>query len=379
MSGAGDAVGALSDDGLVGAYVLVVDDEAAVAKVTGALLEQAGYRVTVETSPEQALQRLSSERVDVVLTDLRMPGMDGLTLLRRVRQLQPDVPVVMLTAHATVTSAIEALRAGAADFMLKPVDRDELVFTIGKAAARRPGCDGGATSPLIGDAPALREVRELITKAGRSSAAVLVRGETGTGKELVAQAIHAASARKDKPFVILHCAALPDALLESELFGYERGAFTGATQRKPGRAELAEGGTLFFDEIGEITPALQVKLLRLLQEKEVTRLGGTASVRLDLRFIAATHRDLERAVADGTFREDLYYRLNVIPRDRAAPGPAPLRYHRPGAIVRGRLGPDRPRRVRPDGRAGLAGQRAAAPQLRGAADRAERQRRYRRR
>lgn len=292
---------------------MVIDDEPAVATVLSALLKQGGYRTVVETVPERAMERLQSERIDVVLTDLRMPGMDGLAVLRRCRQLQPDVPVVMISAQATVGAAIEALRAGAADFLLKPVDREELLFIVAKAAARRPGFANGASLPLLGEAPCFGELRRLITKAGRATATVLIRGETGTGKELVARAIHDSSERRDGPFVTLNCAALPDTLLESELFGYEKGAFTGAAQQKPGRVELAEGGTLFLDEIGEITPAMQAKLLRLLQNKEITRLGGAKTQQVNVRFLAATHQDLESAVQEGKFRQDLYYRLNVIP------------------------------------------------------------------
>ena len=293
--------------------VLVLDDEPAVAKVLGALLAQAGYRVVVETDGERALARVGAERVDAVLTDLRMPGMDGLTVLGRCRRLQPDLPVVILTAHATVSSAIEALRAGATDFMLKPVDRDELLYTMSKALSRRPCWGSSSGQPLLGESAAMQELRELITKAGRSPATVLIRGETGTGKELTAAAVHQASDRRDGPFIALNCAALPDALLESELFGYEKGAFTGAVQQKPGRVELAQGGTLFLDEVAEMSPALQAKLLRLLQNKEITRLGGSEAIAVNVRFVAATHQDLTRAITEGTFREDLYYRLSVIP------------------------------------------------------------------
>ena len=303
------------------AQVLVVDDDRAVGLVLTGLHKQAGHDASYVASAEEALARVASRPVDVVLTDLRMPSMDGMELLERLRERVPDLPVIMLTAHGTVQTAVEAMKKGASDFLSKPFDRDEVLYTVGKALAaahhaneRPPPAPSPepAEAPWLGDSESMKEVAELVTRAARSTSTVLVRGESGVGKEIVARAIHQASGRTG-PFVAVHCAALPEPLLESELFGYERGAFTGATQRKPGRVELAQGGTLFLDEIGDVTPSVQVKLLRLLQEKEYQRLGGTDSLKADVRFVAATHRDLETLVAEGELRDDLFYRLNVIP------------------------------------------------------------------
>ncbi|MBI5515988.1 MAG: sigma-54-dependent Fis family transcriptional regulator [Deltaproteobacteria bacterium] len=295
--------------------MLLVDDEPGLGKVLGALLRQEGIGSLYASSGEEALGLLASRPVDVVVSDLRMPGMDGMQLFARVQARWPEVPVVFLTAHGTVALAVEAMRAGAADFLLKPVDRQELLFTVRKALARaaREPAPSAAPEGFVGDSGAMREVYALLDRAARGHATVLLRGESGTGKEVAARALHARSPRRDGPFVAIHCAALPDALLESELFGYEKGAFTGAVQRKPGRLELAQGGTVFLDEVGEVTPAVQAKLLRVLQERQFERLGGTATLRADVRFVAATHRDLEAMIAQGTFREDLFYRLSVVP------------------------------------------------------------------
>jgi two-component system response regulator AtoC len=257
-----------------------------------------------------------------------MPGMDGIALLGRISHGWPEVPVIILTAHGSIQLAVEIMKLGAADFMVKPFDRDEVLFVIRKALAtasrnQRQGPPGDGLS-LIGESAAMAEVRDTIRRAAGGVATVLIRGETGTGKELVAHAVHRQSRRAGKPFVKLNCAALPDSLLESELFGHEKGAFTGAVSRKPGRVELAHGGTLFLDEIGDVPLTTQVKLLRILQERELERLGGTETVKVDVRFIAATHRDLEALVEVGHFREDLFYRLNVVPLEvpplRTRPG-----------------------------------------------------------
>jgi DNA-binding NtrC family response regulator len=300
--------------------VLVVDDDAAVGKVLAALMTQAGYAATWAESAEAALSELGKRAYDVVISDVRMPGMDGMTLLEKLSREQPDLPVVLLTAHGTVPMAVEAMRKGAADFLLKPFDRDEVLFVVRKALegsraerqappARAPSSDLG----LVGSSPEMEEIRTMIRQAAPAPSTVLIRGESGTGKELVARAIHNLSPRAKGPFVKLNCGALPESLFESELFGYEKGAFTGATQRKPGRAELASGGTLFLDEVGDMPAAIQVKLLRLLQEKEFERLGGTETLKADVRVVAATHRPLEDMMKAGTFREDLFYRLNVVP------------------------------------------------------------------
>jgi two-component system response regulator AtoC len=296
--------------------VLVVDDDVAVARVMGALLEQAGHKVEVSSSGEKALEILAERPFDVVVTDQAMPGMDGLELLTRVHERWPEIPVVMVTAHGTVQLAVEAMKRGCADFMVKPVDREQLLFVVQKElhkSARDLPAATDAAAGFVGSSSAMKEVHALVKRAAPGTATVLVRGESGTGKELIAREIHEQSPRGKGPFVKLHCAALPETLLESELFGYEKGAFTGAAARKPGRVELAQNGTLFLDEIGDVTPAVQVKLLRLLQEKEFERLGSTQTLKADVRFVAATHRPLEQMVKAGQFREDLFYRLAVVP------------------------------------------------------------------
>ncbi|WP_426733133.1 sigma-54-dependent transcriptional regulator [Myxococcus faecalis] len=297
--------------------VLLVDDDPAVAKVLGALLGQAGLATHTARNGTEALALLERWPVDVVVSDVRMPGMDGMQLLAEMGRLWPDVPVILITAHGTVPLAVEAMKAGAADFVLKPFDREEILFTIRKALLR---AQGEATneplrtpSAFVGGSQRMLEAQALLAKAATGMATVLLRGESGTGKELAAKAVHDGSPRHAGPFVKLHCAALPDTLLESELFGYEKGAFTGAATRKPGRVELAHGGTLFLDEIGDISLAVQVKLLRVIQERELERLGGTQTVKVDVRFVAATHQPLEELVKAGRFREDLFYRLNVVP------------------------------------------------------------------
>jgi len=299
--------------------VLVVDDDVAVGTVLAALLVQAGMKAAHVTSGAAALESLEARPTDVVVTDLRMPGMDGMQLLARVTARWPDVPVVVLTAHGTIPVAVEAMRAGASDFLLKPFDREQIVYVVRKAILAARHADGVAGAApmtpgaLVSRSPAMREVLDLLARAAKGTATVLLRGESGTGKELAARAIHDLAPRRAGPFVAIHCAALPDALLESELFGYEKGAFTGAACRKPGRIELAQGGTLLLDEIGDVPLHTQVKLLRVLQERTFERLGGNDTVKVDVRWVAATHRDLDAMAQAKTFREDLYYRLNVVP------------------------------------------------------------------
>jgi DNA-binding NtrC family response regulator len=283
--------------------VLVVDDDAAIGKVLVALLRQRGLDAAHVSSAEEALTALEARPYDVVLSDIRMPGMDGMDLLDRIAGHFPGLPVVLLTAHGSVALAVEAMKRGAADFVQKPFDKDEIGFVVEKAlaASRRvragvPPPPAGPDRSFVGESPALKDVFATIRKVAPTNATVLVRGETGTGKELVARALHETSPRKDEAFVSVHCAALPETLLESELFGHERGAFTGAAQRKPGRIELAHKGTLFLDEIGEVPRSVQVKLLRVIQERELERVGGTQTIRVDVRIIAATHRDLEAMV-----------------------------------------------------------------------------------
>src|SRR5690349_2863600 len=264
--------------------------------------------------------------VDVVITDLRMPKVDGMEVLRTAVKNQPHVPVIMVTAYGSVGQAVEAIKAGAFDYVEKPFDQDQIRLVIDKAvkqAAANRSAPRATLYPsteevrgrygLIGDSPEMHNIFEVIAKVADSPSTVLITGESGTGKELVAKALHENSSRKNGPFIKINCAAIPKTLMESELFGYEKGAFTGATSSKPGRFELADGGTLFLDEIGEIPVEMQVKLLRVLQESEFERVGGIKTIKVDVRLITATNRDLQKECAAGNFREDLYYRLNVVP------------------------------------------------------------------
>jgi two-component system response regulator AtoC len=296
--------------------VLLVDDDAAITTVLASLLMQEGLSTLTASSGAEALTLLEKHPVEVVITDVRMPGMDGMALLRQIVRGWPDVPVLMLSAHGTVALAVDAMKLGAADFLTKPFDRDEILFVVKKALAAAgraaPALPHEAPFSPLSASPAMAEVKHTVRRSATSSATVLILGESGVGKEVVARSIHEASARRDKPFIKINCAAFPETLLESELFGYEKGAFTGAQQRKPGRIELAHGGTLLLDEIGDVPLTTQVKLLRVIQAKEVERLGGTQPTKVDVRFLAATHRDLQQMVADGTFRQDLFYRLDVI-------------------------------------------------------------------
>jgi len=300
------------------ARILVADDDPAVRMVLAALLRQEGFQTVCVESGDAALSTLDRQHVDLVLSDVRMPGLDGMQVLDRLAEQRPDLPVVLLTAHGTVPLAVEAMKRGASDFLTKPFDREEIVFVARKALAalerQAPSTPERAPSRvLVGESAAMCEVQALIRKIARGASTVLIRGESGTGKEIVARALHEASPRREGPFVKLHCAAFPESLLESELFGHEKGAFTGASSRKPGRIELADGGTLFLDEVGDIPLPMQVKLLRVLQERELERLGGRETLRVDVRIVAATHRDLESLAKEGQFREDLFYRLNVVP------------------------------------------------------------------
>jgi two-component system response regulator AtoC len=296
--------------------VLVVDDDPAVLAIFSRLLAQDGIEALEARSGAAALALLEDRAVDAVVSDVRMPGMDGMQLLGEVHARWPELPVLMLTAHGTVALAVEAMKAGAADFLLKPVDRAELLHAVRKALAAakpEPPPLPRAGGDVVAGSSVMRTALALVRRAAQSQATVLVRGESGTGKEVVARLIHEQSPRKAGPFIKVHCAAFPESLIESELFGHEKGAFTGAATRKPGRVELAHGGTLFLDEIGDVPLSVQVKLLRVLQERELERLGGTESIRVDVRFVAATHRDLEAMVEAGSFRQDLFYRLNVVP------------------------------------------------------------------
>jgi len=301
-------------------HVLVVDDDASMRKVLGALLENAGWTTTRAATGEEALDLVRAADPDVVISDLKMPGMDGLELLGQLRSSYPEIPVVLITAHGSVDVAVQAMKRGAHDFLTKPFDKEQVLAIVdaasGQAESGRADFQGplvsGARCGIIGDSRAMTRLKDLIEKVAPSPTTVLVTGPTGTGKELVASALHELSDRSHGPFIRLNCGALPETLVESELFGHEKGAFTGADKRKPGRFELADGGLLFLDEVGELPPSAQVKLLRVLQDGLVDVVGGTTPLAVDVRLVAATNRDLAKAVADGTFREDLYYRLKVI-------------------------------------------------------------------
>ena len=303
------------------AHVLIVDDETNIRRVLAAMLQRDGYEVTTAADGQQALAAMQRAQIDVVVTDLVMPRMDGMELLRQVAVAHPDVPVIMITAHGTVDTAVGAMKAGAFDYITKPFDQEDLRKVIAKAARARvlegqhvhPPAGDGERPPLVGQSPSMRAVYDVIARVADSPSTVLITGESGTGKELVAQALHRGSSRRSQPLIKVNCAAIPKDLVESELFGYEKGAFTGAVGSKPGRFELADGGTLFLDEIGEIPVEMQVKLLRALQESEFERVGGIKTLRVDVRLIAATNRNLEALIAEGRFREDLFYRLNVVP------------------------------------------------------------------
>ncbi|HWC76648.1 MAG TPA: sigma-54 dependent transcriptional regulator [Blastocatellia bacterium] len=289
--------------------VLVVDDEKNQREIYTMILEGEGFQVTAAQSGEQAL-RLARERdFDLVLTDNKMTGMDGLALLNELLRLDPSIIVVMMTAHGSVESVKEALRGGAFEYLEKPVDRDQLLKVVESALGRLNHID----DEIIGQSEEMERMKKMILKVAGSSSTVLIRGESGVGKERVARAIHKASPRAAEIFQAVNCAAINENLLESELFGHEKGSFTGAHVQKKGQFEIADRGTLFLDEAGDLSVAMQAKLLRSLQEKEIMRVGGTKPLKVDVRVIAATNRDLEAMVKDGRFREDLYYRLNIIP------------------------------------------------------------------
>jgi DNA-binding NtrC family response regulator len=304
--------------------ILIVDDDETFRAVTSALLKDERYDITAAESAQEAEMLIRENAYHLILTDLVMTGKDGLALLQYAKQWLPDTPVVLVTGFASVDSAVQAMKAGAEDYLTKPCSSDELLLkikrTLDKAREhqeltrlREEISDKYTFENIIGKSPAMQAVFSLIRQVAETDASVLLCGETGTGKELVAKAIHYNSLRNKQQFISVNCAALSETLLESELFGHERGAFTGAVKQKLGRFELADGGTLFLDEIGDISHAMQAKLLRVLQEKEFERVGGTHTIKTDIRLISATNKDLKREISEGNFREDLFYRLNVMP------------------------------------------------------------------
>lgn len=301
--------------------ILVADDEANLRRLLAAQLQQDGYEVHTVANGREAINALKEHHIDAVITDLRMPHVDGLQLLRHCQEHYPELPVILLTAYGTVETAVEAMRNGAFDFITKPFDRAEMQSVVSKAVRTRDlqkrevelGPEERGRYRIIGESECMLAIYAILEKVADTPATVLITGESGTGKELIARALHENSSRKNKPFIRVNCGAIPRDLMEAELFGYERGAFTGAVTSKPGRFELAHEGTLFLDEISEIPVEMQVKLLRAIQEGEIDRVGGIRPIAVNVRLIAATNRDLKQEIAAGRFREDLYYRLNVVP------------------------------------------------------------------
>ena len=304
--------------------ILVVDDERSLREVLSIMLTRAGYAVTEASDGEEAISHVNREIFDLVITDLRMPKADGMAVLKAVKSSSPETVVLVLTAFATADSAVDAMKQGAYDYLTKPFQVDEVQLIIRNALEKRrlstenillkrEMASQSSFAQIVGQSESMQKVFDVVRKVADAKSNVLIFGESGTGKELVARAIHYNSARSPMPFVAVNCSAVPETLLESELFGHMKGSFTGAMANKAGLFEIANGGTIFLDEIGDTTPTIQVKLLRVIQEREFRRVGGTQDVKVDVRIVAATNKDLEKAVADGSFREDLYYRLDVIP------------------------------------------------------------------
>ncbi|MBU0515798.1 MAG: sigma-54 dependent transcriptional regulator [Proteobacteria bacterium] len=319
--------------------ILVVDDEKNYLLVMEDFLAEKGYDVLTADNARAALDVIADTDLDLILTDMKMPGLNGIDLIRKIKDVDPDMPVVMMTAFGTVEKAVEAMRAGAYDFVLKPFENEAMLRTIERALEigrlrrhnrllRQELSGQMGLEEIIGASKSMHHIFELIRTVAPTKSTVLITGESGTGKELIARAVHQLSPRKDNAFVALNCAAIPETLLESELFGHEKGAFTGATAARRGRFQLADRGTLFLDEVGDIPPTIQIKLLRVLQERSFERVGGTTTHQVDVRILAATNQDLKAAVADARFREDLFYRLNVVavevPPLRERPDDIPL-------------------------------------------------------
>jgi len=335
--------------------VLIVDDEPNIRRMVGALLGAEGYEVRDAQDGVSGLQRALESEPDVLLLDLMMPGdMDGMATLAQVREKLPDVPVVMMSGRAGLSDAVRATKLGAFNFLEKPLSPEGVLLALSSALelrqvrreAKTLRREIGLSGDMIGDSTAMGKVRELIARVAPTDSRVLIMGESGTGKELVAAAIHGASARRDRPFIRVNCAAIPRDLVESEMFGHEKGSFTGATDRRIGRFELAHTGTLLLDEVGDLGPEAQAKLLRAIEAKEIERVGGGKPIRIDVRILSATNKDLGRCVHEGTFREDLFFRLNVIPiplpplRERPSDIPALVRHF--SALHRMRTGQQQP-------------------------------------
>jgi len=302
--------------------ILIVDDENNVTKLLEKLLTKEGYGALTAASGFEALKIIDSHQVDIVITDIKMPKMSGIDLLGKIKEIDPTIKVILITAFATLETAVEALKMGALDYITKPFDLTDVLLSIERIVAvlekneysETPKEEHGSKENyFLSKSIKMKSAIELMKQVSDTKSTVMIYGETGTGKELAAQIVHDLSIRNDKPFIKVNCAAIPENLLESELFGYEKGAFTGAINSKPGRFELADTGTILLDEVGDITPLMQVKLLRAVQEREFERLGGTKTVKVDVRIIAATNKNLENLVKEGKFRQDLYYRLNVVP------------------------------------------------------------------
>ncbi len=303
--------------------ILVIDDEKSLCDLLAVVFKKEGYEVKTTPSPNQGLELVKNESFDLLISDIKLPELSGMEVLRKVRKMQPELPVIMITAYGTIKEAVEALKIGALDYIIKPFDVDELKILVAKGLERRrleeenirlrrELADRYSFENMIGKSKKMEEVYGLIEKIAPTDTTVLIRGESGTGKEMAARAVHLLSHRRERPFVSINCGALPENLLESELFGHVRGSFTGAVSDKKGMFEVAHKGTLFLDEVGEMSPMTQVKLLRALQDKKIRRVGGTSEISIDVRIIAATNQDLKKNIAKGTFRDDLYYRLNVI-------------------------------------------------------------------
>ena len=324
--------------------VLVADDKKSMREFLSEALQKEGYQVSLAADGEQALELFRELIPDIVITDIRMPGLNGLEFLKSMRDLDPEAVVIVITAYGSIETAVTAMKSGAYDYITKPFSIDELTVVMDKAKEQRRLVDENRRLRLeltkkykfeniIGKSPKIQEVFDIMERVIPSKATVMLYGESGTGKELIARAIHYSGARKNGPFVKVNCAALPESLLESELFGHERGAFTGAIQRRQGRFELSDNGSIFLDEIGDISPTVQVRLLRVIQQREFERVGGAKTIQVDVRILAATNRDLEEAVEDGVFRKDLYFRLHVLHidmpplRQRREDIPLLIKYH----------------------------------------------------